>query len=505
MVTIAISVLQNSIMEFLTQYEARSASSSESECIEHHELKELTPQEIRSVYLLTYSQADLRIFPNRESFASAVCEAVSKCQGPSAKLIQWTCSQESHKKGGSHYHMSIKLSKIKRWLPIRQYLKEKWNIFVHFSNRHVNYYSAWLYTTKEDPDFLESPGHPDLTNAGPPRTMSASQARAKRVRASTSHFSAESSSGEEEGLSGEKPEEGCSVPNKVAAKASAKRKKSQRLSNFEVSQIVVTKGIKTRTELLAHASVQNAEGKTDLAEFIVNRGTKVVQEVIATAWEMEEASDTLNRSQMSRLEILEEVLQTPCKKNCNGQWLQCAKQLLEWNDISEERFTLAVRDLLQQGRGKFRNVLIKGPANTGKTFLLNPLHVIYKSFSNPATSNFAWVGAEKAEVIFLNDFRWNAQIIQWHDLLLMVEGQPVHLPAPKCYFCKDLEFVADTPIFCTTKHDLVYVKGGAIDERETEIMAVRWYSFQFRRQIARNDQITIPPCGRCFAELILTQ
>lgn len=134
---------------------------------------------------------------------------------------------------------------------------------------------------------------------------------------------------------------------------------------------------------------------------------------------------------------------------------------------------------------------------------MNPINVVFKSFSNPATSTFAWVEAEKAEVIFLNDFRWNSQVIQWHDFLLMLEGQPVHLPAPKSHFSKDLEFVADTPIFCTTKHDFVYVKAGVIDERETEMMAVRWHSFQFRKQIAQRDQITVPSCARCFAELIL--
>lgn len=491
------------MMELLTQYETSSVSSSESECTDDHELNVLTPQQIRSVYLLTYSQADLNIFPDRESFASAVSEAILKCDGPRAKLIQWTCSQESHKKRGKHYHMAIKLEKIKRWLPIREYLKHKWNIYVHFSNRHVNYYSAWLYTVKEDKDFLQSSGHPDLTNSGPPRTMSASQARVKRVRANTGHLLTDSSSGEDEGLARTGNEDDCSVPDKVTAKSTAKRKKSQRLSSFDVSQIVVTKELKTRTELLAHASAQKAEGKTDLAEFIINRGSKVVQEVISSAWEMEEASEALIRSRLTRLEILEKALQNPCNEQCKGQWLECAKQLLSWNDISVQTFSLAVRNLLKMGRGKFRNVLLKGPANTGKTFLLNPLNVVYKTFSNPATSSFAWVGAEKAEVIFLNDFRWNTQIIQWHDLLLMLEGQLVHLPAPKSYFCKDLEFNADTPIFCTTKHDLVYVKGGVIDERETEMMAVRWYSFQFRVQIAQSDQIAIAPCARCFAKLIL--
>ena len=87
----------------------------------------------------------------------------------------------------------------------------------------------------------------------------------------------------------------------------------------------------------------------------------------------------------------------------------------------------------------------------------------------------------------------------------MLEGQSVHLPAPKSHFSKDLEFTADTPIFCTTKHDLVYVKGGAVDERETEMMAVRWHSFHFRRQIPQNEQLVIPPCARCFAELILNR
>ena len=108
------------------------------------------------------------------------------------------------------------------------------------------------------------------------------------------------------------------------------------------------------------------------------------------------------RSKLTRVETLEKALDNPCDEICNGQWLQCTKQLLTWNDISIDIFTKAVRNLLDKGRGKHRNILIKGPASTGKTFfLLNPINDVFKSFSNPAaTSPFAWVGAEKAEVIF---------------------------------------------------------------------------------------------------------
>ena len=490
-------------MELLSQYVSSSSQSESSD-------DQLQPAKVRSVYLITYSQADLSIFPNRQSFADAVCEAVLNCEGPKTKLIQWTCCQENHKRQGKHYQMVIKLNKIKRWLPIWQYLKNKWSVYVHFSNRHANYYSAWLYTTKEDEDFIQSAGHPDLGNSGPPRTMAASQARVKRrqpiAELRDSATDTGTSGGEGEGGEEREQEDGRSrMKGKNVSKTSVKRKRSKRLSCYEVSNIILEKKIQNRTELLALASAQKAEGKTDLAEFVMNRGNRVVEECISTAWEMEKANELLQRSKLTRLQILEKCLQDPCTAECDGRGVVCAQQLLAWNQVPIAVFTEAVRNLLEQGRGKFRNILIKGPANTGKTFLLNPLNTIYKSFTNPATSTFAWVGAEKAEVIFLNDFRWNSQIIQWHDLLLMFEGQTVHLPAPKSHFSKDLEFNNDTPIFCTTKHDFVYVKGGVIDRMETEMMAVRWKAFQFQRQIPQNEQLSIQPCSRCFAELILSQ
>ena len=68
--------------------------------------------------------------------------------------------------------------------------------------------------------------------------------------------------------------------------------------------------------------------------------------------------------------------------------------------MSRRAYSKAVKYLLEKGRQKFRNILLKVPANSGKTFLLNPLSLVYKTFSNPVTSTFAWVGAERAEVIF---------------------------------------------------------------------------------------------------------
>ena len=115
---------------------------------------------------------------------------------------------------------------------------------------------------------------------------------------------------------------------------------------------------------------------------------------------MEEAEEKLKRKRMTRLEILQEALKGPCAENCNEQRHELAKYIVKRNNLTDGVFQKAVRELLDKGRGKYRNILVKGSANCGKTFLLNPLNVVYNTFSNPASSSFAWVGAESAEIIF---------------------------------------------------------------------------------------------------------
>lgn len=39
--------------------------------------------------------------------------------------------------------------------------------------------------------------------------------------------------------------------------------------------------------------------------------------------------------------------------------------------------------------------------------MIKPLSVVYRSFVNPPSSSFAWVG----DLIFLNDFHWSPQLI----------------------------------------------------------------------------------------------
>ena len=433
-------------------------------------VRNVQPKNARFVYLITYSQADLSLVPERESFVLLVVHAFRNADPLSAcNILNWVCSMEHHSDGGVHYHMAVKLESRRRWLKFRNFLDSNHGIKVNFSGVHVNYYSAWLYATKDDKEYIQSPNHPDLTNSDFPVTTNAGLCVQSNAVDNENEQTPDSES------------------------ADGRKRKRKRMSIFDVSQLAVSKKIRTRLELLAFANEQKREGKTDLAQFIANRGSKAVEEALTVGWELEEAEKKLERSKLTRIEVLAKKLEDECVDGCLGKWLVMAIDILTRNGIDVTAFAEAVRVLLEKGRGKYRNIYLKGPVNCGKTFLLNPLNQIYNTFSNPATTTFAWVGAEAADVIFLNDFRWSKQIIPWHDLLLMLESQVVRLPAPKSHYSKDATLSSDVPLFCTAKEEISFVQGGVLDARETEMMKVRWNVFSFHREITKDEQVETAP------------
>ena len=140
-------------------------------------LATLHSRQVRFVYLITYSQADLDLVPTREEFSAIVLDSFLNTDPFSpVEVVQWACSKEEHRDGGSHYHMAVKLSARRRWLKVRNYLERRHGVKVNFSGRHCNYYSAWRYTTKEDADFIQSESHPDLSHSSEPRRSAASRA-----------------------------------------------------------------------------------------------------------------------------------------------------------------------------------------------------------------------------------------------------------------------------------------------------------------------------------------
>ena len=194
---------------------------------------------------------------------------------------------------------------------------------------------------------------------------------------------------------------------------------------------------------------------------------------------MKHTDRNLARLNCDRTSVIYDTTTQVCMPGCeDGLWLSLAIELLNQNEKQPKAFAAALRTLLSKGRVKIRNILLVGPTNCGKTFLLQPLCNIFKTFCNPARDKFAWIGSEEAEVILINDLSWSPELIQWDDFLHLLEGQKVHLSTPKNHFAKDVSISNNTPILATGSSTIKHAgKYNISDERETEMMKVRWRVF----------------------------
>jgi len=211
---------------------------------------------------------------------------------------------------------------------------------------------------------------------------------------------------------------------------------------------------------------------------------------------MKKSRQSKNSLQLkSRWDLIRQINSSgACVEGCGGKWFRNARQVLVNNKVNMYYFACAMRHAIKKGRQKNQNILIVGPTNCGKSFLLNPLEIIYRAFVNPATGKYAWIGLDQCEVAYLNDFRWSAEIIAWSDFLLLLEGQTVHLPRPKNQFSSDMciERSNTIPFFATSKTDIEFIgKFNTRDERETDMMSSRWNTFYFLKQI-ENPEHTEP-------------
>ena len=81
-----------------------------------------------------------------------------------------------------------------------------------------------------------------------------------------------------------------------------------------------------------------------------------MNELIQSVWSMERAQQMLDRRSMSHTDLLKKAYNNTCV--CQGEWLQCAKQILCTNGIQRSIFVDAIITLLAMGRRKGRNIYI---------------------------------------------------------------------------------------------------------------------------------------------------
>ena len=108
-------------------------------------------------------------FPSRQCFSSAATKAFAET---GAKVSHWACCQEYYKNKEIHYHMSVNMTKLRRWKSVKEQFKSKHNINMHFSDKSLVYIAAYRYICKSDKEVLHSENHPNLRDIAPRQNQS---------------------------------------------------------------------------------------------------------------------------------------------------------------------------------------------------------------------------------------------------------------------------------------------------------------------------------------------
>lgn len=454
----------------------------------------------RRVYLITYSKANMEKVPSRELFADMLTRNI---ETSAVKVEYMSVCQESHKDGTQHFHAAVKLNGVKKWLPISRQVSECEGIQLNFQEDSAGYLKAYRYVCKSDPKIYHYNGtlqHPlNLDVGNSPKTskaMSGTMSRRKKRQVETPLSTSSISSSSCSSSSSSSASSCDSTPRTTKPKVS----KVQRLDSVQFSDLVSINKIKNLNQLYSVANKRKEAGQCDLAMYVLNRKDKDLQDMIRKTYLLREADELMERERLSRIDIIKSHKEDPQHSN-DCLWLSSALEVLQHNDIHPVIFGTAIRDLLIQGRGKYRNIMIVGERNCAKTFMLKPLELIYKCFLNPAKDKYAWVGVDECEIILLQDLRWDSETISWRNFLQLLEGEELSLPAPKNHFATDITITGSNgiPVFATSKEKIKY---SDTDHVENRMMDVRWKVFHFKHEISEEEQKDIPPCANCFSKLV---
>ena len=439
-------------------------------------------------YLITYSGADVLKIKDREAFAEFVLQHFRDPKDEHDIVDKWAVSAETHlQTRGFHYHMALGLNVQRRWKEIAARMRKE-GVPCDFRESGGSYYDIFNYIQKYDSHLITSQGHEGLINPVP-KTANAIRARRRS------------------GSSGGGPR---TKPN---------AKKEKRLDLDVVHDLVVQNNLRTDKELALFANKLAKDGKRDLQRWLLSHPSpKSRNDFLSTVWLMQDAVEESSRSNKTLIQLLEECLgaeHSTCARTgnvCDGSWLPAALEVLSLNNISREYFSQRVLKALRNGRGKGNNMMICGPSNAAKSFLLMPLDLIYKVFFQPSGGSYNWMHAPDAEVIFLNDICYeengDKEVLPWRQFLNLLEGCTVNVARACNLHNGDFAWSdASAPVFLTAETPIVRIRHGCVVPGETEQIQQRLGDIIYLKHqfLGENVKYDIVSCKRCFAELLLLQ
>ena len=430
----------------------------------------------------------------------------ARVAGTKVTLALASVFREAHKPtadGEVHFHDHVPVVATKDgkfyYLPVKKALLYRFGLASHWSCRHDGYWSALRYCAVGTPDkpyacldhspvlWARTGSHPKVSESvHEPLTANATAARRAAVER-------------------EAADQGLQAP---------------KVTDLDIYPIIVQKGFRN-TDDYPHAHL-------DVIAYVKKHCSTAIQgyvwkhrarlsALINDVWQWETVDDTLATAKMSRLGALQQAAASPC--TCGGAWLNAVVGSFVANAIDVRALCKDIVASLTVGRSETLPVPVLAGAmgGEGKSLLLKALASVYGAqhlLQIPEKTNFPLMGLEEGpKVAFLDEWRFVNKSVGFATQCLWFDGSAVPVARPQNGLQKGhFMYRGSAPILVTgkledvenlAKHAAIDLATGRPASAEASMLHRRLKVYKYTQRIPKPPSTSY--CGRCFAELVLSQ
>ena len=399
-----------------------------------------------------------------------------------------------------HDHVAAKGERQFMYMPVKRALLERYGLASHWSCTHVGYWSAirylyWPSPPKKPAASLDNAyvlwskpplDHPPLDECCNEPATAAAQ-RARRVR--------------------------------IDRAAADEGKAAARIQEIDVWPIVVQNNIRNTHDdmhgdkaLLAWAL---DSATIPMRDFLFKNRARLNM-LIDDCWRLENVKADLAEARLNRMEVLQAALKRPCA--CKGVWAFHVQESWRLNHIDAAALCADIKNALEVGRNESVPVLVLAGARggEGKSIFLKALFKLFGDdhvFISPEEGRFPLVDLPGKKVAFLDEWRFDDQVLSYSTQCLWMDGSAVLINRPQNQqgICGHLKYRGTAPIFATSKlSDIEALAEAAADDPVTGVPKDSEASMLYRRLKVYPYFVRIPKpppntpfCAYCFSYMLL--
>ena len=366
--------------------------------------------------------------------------------GPPVVLKRTGVWRELHKQDAEgvvppqpHDHLPVLAERQFRYVPVKRALLNRHGLASHWSCKHTGYWSTIRYLTSPSPAKVRTAldANPVLWPLGNHPLLSecchkplTAEALRKRRRAAED----------------------------TAAEAGEDMPK---VTEIDIWPIIVNKGFRnTPDSAIAHLQLiayAKHHCSKEVQGFLFKHRHKLPT-LIDDVWRWETAEDQLSTAQRSRVEMLHAAAAQTCI--CNGKWLEKVVEAFLQNAIPVHEVCRDIYQALANGRSESvpACVFAGKRGGEGKSLFLKALYSVFGHdfvFPTPQKGNFPLLDLPHKKVVFLDDWRFDEQVLSFATQCLWYDGSalPIVRPQNQPGVVGHMLYRGTAPIFATTKLD----------------------------------------------------